>query len=40
MVAALVLTAIFAPQRFKTWAIVYTALYFAFAAASTIRRKQ
>ena len=37
-IGALVLTAIFAPQHFKKSAVAYTALYFACAAASTIRR--
>ena len=36
MLGLLAMGAIRAPQRFKKSAVVYTALYFAFAAAATV----
>jgi NCS1 family nucleobase:cation symporter-1 len=40
VLCALAVSAVCAPQRFKSLAVVYTALYFAFAAASVIAVKK
>ena len=40
MLGILAIGAVWAPQRFKRSAVVYTALYFAFASASAMRRDQ
>ena len=40
MLAILAIGAVCAPQRFKKAAIVYSAVYFAFAAAAAVQRKK
>ena len=40
MLAMLALGAVCAPQRFKKAAVVYTAAYFAFAAASVVSKRR
>jgi len=40
MIAALALTAVFAPERFSALSVVFTAAYFAFSVAANLKRRQ